>query len=160
LKIIIKKIDIYIYIERERGDLPKLEKGELRKDGREEERELAPRPMPRVFCLLFLLFEEFELFKPLFDFRLELAEEDREESKLIFFPFLLFFFRCDRYIERIRMECGRSFLTPCCSCVLNFKRNGKSEVLILYAGDTGRLAHGLVVFLIIWVLKSGQARAV
>jgi len=109
-----------MYREREREDLPKLEKGELRKEEREEERELAPQPMPRVFCLLFLLFEEFELCKPLFDFRLELAEEDREESKLIFFPFLLFFFRYDRYIERIQMECGRSFLTLCYSCVIKF----------------------------------------
>ena len=51
----------------------------MRKEEREEDRELAPQAMPRVFCLLFLLFEEFELSKPLFDFRLVLAE-DREES--------------------------------------------------------------------------------
>ena len=72
--------------------LPKSEKGELRKEEREDDRELEPQAMPRVFWfpvflffpLLLEGFEEVE-FRLLFDLSPELAE--RDELRLIFFLF-------------------------------------------------------------------------
>jgi hypothetical protein len=79
--------------KRERNKhLPKLEKGELWKEEREEERELEPQATPRVFWsvfffLLLLLegFEEAELALKLLLPPDELAE--RDELKLIFLFF-------------------------------------------------------------------------
>lgn len=102
-------------------NLPKSEKGELRKEEREEERELAPQAMPRVFCLLFLLFfEELELLRLLFDLRLEFAEPEREESRLIFIIIME---------KRSPMKSAKE-VRLCCAVSSLFKWSGKTESLI------------------------------